>query len=130
MTTVILCGPRQRTHAKTLIDMAPKDAVLSIKEGTRSLDQNAKMWAMLTDIARAKIGGREWSEEVWKAGFMHDLIEQVAFYEGIRGEGFFPVSYRTSQLSKKQFADLLTNIAQYGDEHGVEWRGTPQGVAS
>lgn len=119
--TVILRGPPQRRLAKELIDRAPIDAVVNVREATRNLDQNAKMWAMLSDISRAKPEGRMWSPDTWKAAFMHSLEHQVIFVEGLDGSGPFPVGFRSSNLTVKQMADLITVIYEYGDRHGVRW---------
>ncbi len=119
--TVILRGDVQRLLAKHLIDMAPADAVVTVKEGTRSVDQNAKMWAMLSDIARAKPEGRVWAPEVWKAAFMSALGHEIVWQPGIDGAPAFPAGFRTSRLSKSRMADLITFIAAYGDRHGVRW---------
>jgi len=118
--TVILRGPPQRRLAKELVDRAPDDAVVNIREATRTLDQNALMWAMLSDISRAQPEGRKHTTEVWKALFMHALDHEVRFEMGLNGEPF-PVGFRTSHLSKQQMADLITFIAEYGDRHGVRW---------
>jgi hypothetical protein len=69
--TVILRGPEQRTLATRLIAVAPPNAVVTIREAKRSLDQTAKFWAMLSDVSRAKPDGRTHTPEVWKALFMH-----------------------------------------------------------
>lgn len=119
--TIILRSERQRALACDLIARAPDDAVVTIKEGTRNLDQNARLWAMLSDIARAKPEGRRWTPETWKAAFMHALGHQVQFCEGLEGSGPFPVGFRSSRLSKRQFADLITMAQAYGDQHGVPW---------
>lgn len=117
--TVILHGPSQRSFAKSLLDRAPTDAVVTIRQATRSTDQNAKMWAMLSDISRAKPEGRRWTPETWKAAFMHCLGHQVQFCEGLDGSGPFPLGFRSSRLSVSQMADLITCIQEYGDRHGV-----------
>ena len=119
--TVILRGAAQRVLAKDLIDRAPVDAVVTIKEKTRNLDQNAKMWAMLSDVSRAKPEGRMWPAETWKAAFMHSQGHQCQFGEGLDGSGPFPLGFRTSRLTVRQMADLITVIAEYGDRHGVRW---------
>lgn len=121
--TVILRGLEQRALAAGLIQAAPKDAVVTIREATRNADQNAKMWAMLSDISRAKPEGRRWTPETWKAAFMHALGHQVQFAEGLDGAGPFPVGFRSSRLTVRQMADLITCIAEYGDRHGVRWTG-------
>ena len=56
--TVILRGDAQRALACDLIRRAPQDAVVTIKTATRNLDQNARLWASLSDISRAKPEGR------------------------------------------------------------------------
>ena len=118
--TVILCGPSQRAFAKRLIDAAPGNAVVNVREGKRTLDQNAKMWAMLSDVSRAKPDGREHTTEVWKELFMHALGHQTQFEMGLDGQPF-PVGFRSSRLTKSQMADLITFIAEYGDTRGVRW---------
>lgn len=118
--TVILRGVAQRGLAHKLIDAAPVDAVVTVKEATRNLDQNARMWAMLSDISRAKPDGRKHTPETWKALFMHALGYETRFEMGLNGEPF-PVGLRTSRLTVRQMADLITFIAEYGDRHGVHW---------
>ena len=119
--TVRLTGPTQREYAKRLIDAAPDYAVVTVRAGDRTLDQNAKMWAMLSDIARAKPEGRSWTPEVWKAAFLHCLGHQVQFAEGLDGSGPFPLGFRSSKLSKAQMSDLIEVITEYGTRHGVQW---------
>jgi len=118
--TVILRGPSQRRFAKELVDRAADDAVLNIREATRTLDQNARLWAMLSDISRAQPEGRKHTTEVWKALFMHALGHETRFEMGLNGEPF-PVGFRSSHLNKSQMADLITFISEYGDRHGVRW---------
>lgn len=124
--TVILRGKSQRDFAKRLIDMAPADAVVSIREATRSNDQNAKLWAMLSDISRAMPEGRRWTPETWKAALMHSLGHQVQFCEGLDNSGPFPLGFRSSRLTVKQMADLITCVLEYGDRHGIQWTDKEQ----
>ena len=119
--TVILRSSQQRALAKRLIDAAPNGAVVTVKDATRNLDQNSRMWASLSDVSRAKPEGRMWPPETWKAAFMHSLGHEVIFADGLDGSGPFPVGFRTSRLSVKRMADLITVIQEYGDRHGVQW---------
>lgn len=121
MHTVILHGTSQREFAKSIVDKAPPAAVLTIKPASRSTDQNAKMWAMLSDVSRAKPEGRRWTPETWKCAFMHSLGHQVQFCEGIDNTGPFPLGFRSSRLSKAQMSDLIECIAEYGARHNVKW---------
>lgn len=118
--TVILHGKSQREFAKRLIDLAPIDAVVKVTEAKRTLDQNSKLWAMLSDVSRAKPNGRCQTPEVWKALFMHACGHSVQFEMGLNGQPF-PVGFSSSKLTKRQMADLIETIYQYGAENGVVW---------
>lgn len=127
--TVIISGEHSRARAKALIDRAPEGYVVSLKEGTRTLDQNSKMWAMLTDLSRAKPEGRSLTPKVWKQLFMHSLDHEVRFEMALDGKGMVPIDYSTSKLTKAQMADLITTIDEYGARHGVVW-SEPKGGAA
>ena len=118
--TVIIRGQSQRDLAKRLIDAAPIDAIVSVKEATRSNDQNALMRVLLSDISRAKPNGRRHTPDMWKALMMKACGHHVQFLEGLDGEPF-PIGFRSSRLTVRQMADLITFILAYGDENGVAW---------
>lgn len=118
--TVILIGPNQRDFAHNLINKAPHGAILNIREANRTPDQNAKMWAMLSDISRAMPDGRRHTSDMWKALMMKACGHEVQFLNGIDGEPF-PVGFRSSNLSKPQMAELITFIQMYGDQRRVKW---------
>lgn len=119
--TVILHGPRQRAIAAEIVAAAPVGAVVTVKAATRSADQNAKMWAILSDISRAKPEGRRWTPETWKCAFLHSLGHQVQFADGLDNSGPFPIGFRSSRLTVAQMADLITCAMEYGGRHGVTW---------
>jgi hypothetical protein len=118
--TLVLSGQRQRDLAKRLIDKAPVNAVLNIREAARSLDQNAKMHAMLSDVSRAKPEGRTHTAEIWKCLFMQACGHAVQFENGLNGQPF-PVGFRSSRLTKAQMGELIETIYEYGARHGVVW---------
>lgn len=118
--TVILHSGSQRSFAKGLIDRAPVDAVLTIREAKRSTEQNDKMWSMLSDISRAMPQGRRHTPEVWKALFMHACGHAVQFEMGLNGQPF-PTGFRSSRLTKAQMSDLIEFLYAYGAEQGVRW---------
>ena len=117
--TVILKGNRAAAHA--LVDAAPEGAVLNIREAKRSTDQNAKLWACLSDISRQVLhNGRKYDTDMWKALMMKACSHEVQFIMGLDGNPF-PVGFRSSRMTKAQMADLITFIIQYGDAQGVRW---------
>lgn len=126
--TVVLSNPVARDRAKRLIDLAPHGSVANIREATRSGEQNAKMWAMLSDVSRAKPDGRCHAPETWKALFMAACGWEVQFVEGLDGRPF-PEGFRSSRLTVREMADLITFIQAWGDERGVLWTDERQEAA-
>lgn len=120
--TVILGGDVQRTLAKRLIDRAPPNAVMNVREATRTLDQNAKMHAMLSDIARARPMGRVHTTEVWKCLFMDSCGFKPSWVPSLDCEGVINTGYRSSRLGKAQMSDLIEAMHAFGAEHNVEFK--------
>ena len=108
-------------RAHQLLDKAPEGCVMEVKPPRRTDDQNAKMWAMLSDVSRAKPEGRSLTPDVWKALFMHSLDHQTRFEQALDGNGVVPVGFRSSRLNKAQMSDLIEVIYEYGSRHGVQW---------
>ena len=119
--TIRLIGDAQRRLACDMIGKAPDMAIITIKPETRNADQNALMWVLLSDVSRAKPEGRKWVPETWKCAFMQSLGHQCQFAEGLDGSGPFPVGFKSSRLSVKHMADLITVIQEYGDRHSIAW---------
>lgn len=120
--TTILRGDAQRQLAHRLINAAGENFVVNVRPPSRNTEQNARMWAMLSDVSRAKPEGRKWVPETWKAAFMQSLGHQCQFSDSLDGEsGPFAIGFRTSRLTVGEMADLITVISEYGDRHGVEW---------
>lgn len=119
--TVILRANRELAHR--MVECAPAGSVMTVKKPSRSLDQNAKLWAMLTEISAAKPEGRELTPDVWKAIFMHALDHAQRFEMALDGKGMVPVGFRSSKLTKEQMGDLLEVITEYGARHGVQFKG-------
>ncbi len=118
--TVILRGQEQRTLAQRMIEAAPVDAVVRITPKGRSLDQNALLWACLSDVSRAKPMGRKHTPEVWKALFCHACGHAVQFEMGLNGQPF-PTGFSTSKMTVQEMNDLITFVIAWGDEQGVRW---------
>ncbi len=118
--TVILRGLEQRALACAMVRAAPPDAVVQISGPKRNLDQNARFWAMVSDISRAKPEGRVHTPEVWKCLFMAACGHAVRFEMGLDNRPF-PVGFSSSRLTKREFADLITVAQEYGDRMGVQW---------
>jgi hypothetical protein len=116
-----LMGQRQRDYACDMIRKAPDGYIVTIREPTRNLDQNAKLWSMLADVADAKPDGRVHTPETWKALFLHAMGHQARFLQGLDGE-VFPVGFKSSTLTVREMSALIDFIGAWGSERGVRWR--------
>lgn len=107
----------------TLIDYvmsAPDGWIVEIHEPTRSLQQNAAMWAALADISRqVEWHGKKLSKEDWKHVFSSSLKRQNVV-PGLDG-GFVVLGISTSKMTIKEMSDLLELAHAFGAEHGVKF---------
>ncbi len=119
--TIRLTTDANRARAAHWCHKAPHGSVLNIREATRTTEQNAKLWAMLSDLARAKPEGRDYPTDVWKALAMAMCGHKVRFEPALDGDGVVPIGFRSSRMTKAEMSDLIEAIYAYGAEHGVEW---------
>ena len=119
--TVILRSKASRDGAKRLIELAPDGAILNIRPPSRSSQQNALMWSLLSEVSRAKPDGRQHTPDVWKALFMSACGHAVQFETGLDGAPF-PLGFRSSRLTKEQMTDLIEFILQYCAEKQIHLR--------
>jgi hypothetical protein len=91
----------------------------------RSIEQNARLWALLTDVSRQV----EWpvdgqmqrlSPEDWKDVFSAGLRKGQRVAQGIEG-GFVMLGTRTSRMTVAEMCDLQELICAFGAERGVQW---------
>ena len=94
-------------------------------EAPRTIDQNAKLWALLTDISgqvpwacNGKMG--KLSKEDWKDIFSAELRKEQRVAQGISG-GFVLLGAHTHKMKKRELSDLIEVIYAFGAEHQVTW---------
>jgi len=118
--TVILRANAQREWAKRLIDVAPDNAVATVRPASRSTDQNSRFWAMLSDVSRCKPGGRSMTPERWKAAIMQSFGHAVQFENDLEGRPF-PIGHSSSKLTKQEMSDLMEFMTAHFTHLGVIW---------
>lgn len=101
---------------------------------TRSLEQNSRMWGLLTDIARQvewPVDGKlqRLSPEDWKTILTAALTKGQRVAQGVDG-GFVMLGSSTSRMSVGEMCDLQTLIEAFGSEHGVRWTDPRMPAAS
>jgi hypothetical protein len=100
--------------------MAGHRMVLEVKPLTRSLEQNARLWAMLTDISKqVDWYGRKLTPDDWKHVFSAALKKQEVV-PGIDG-GFVVLGTSTSKMTKSEMCDLQTLMEAFGAEREVRF---------
>lgn len=93
---------------------------VTIKTETRSLEQNARMWAMLTDVSRQVIWhGQKLSPEDWKCMATAALKKQRVI-PGIEG-GFVVLGDSTSQMTIAEMGELMDFLEAFGAQHDVRF---------
>ena len=117
---VHLISDEKKALARKWVDIAPHGTLVKFFEPLRTIPQNAKMHAMLTDISKAKPRGLEHTPDVWKALFMKACGHAVQFVNGLDGEPF-PVGFRSSKMNKAQMAEMFEFMEQFAAENGVEF---------
>lgn len=109
-----------RAGAKAAIEAAPAGFMVTIQPPTRTLEQNARMWAMLSDISKQVVWhGRKLAPEDWKHVFSAALDKQDVV-PGLDG-GFVVLGKSTSKMSIRQMTDLQDLMSAFGAERNVVW---------
>lgn len=123
---IIIENDDDRIKAAKWCRAAPVNTRIAFKASKRTLPQNDRMWAMLTDIAEQKEhSGRKYPAEKWKCIFMAALGQEMQFVPSLDGKSFLPLGYSSSDLSKEEMTDLIELMFAWGAENGVVFRDTP-----
>jgi hypothetical protein len=83
---ITLHGSADKARATNYIAQAPFGTRVELKAAKRTLPQNDRMWAMLTDIAAQKEHcGRKYTPDQWKVLFMHACGREMQFVPTLDG---------------------------------------------
>lgn len=118
----------QRRKVAKLVAELPKFSRVEIKGPARTLDQNNKLWAMLTDLSeQAEWAGKKRSTHDWK-DLMTAAVKVAAGLEAVPGleGGLMILGLHTSEMDVSEMADVITYMLQWGDAHGVVWSDPEQ----
>jgi hypothetical protein len=87
----------------------------------RSLEQNDRMWAMLTDVSQqVDWHGQRLSKEEWKDVFTAALKRQKVV-PGLDG-GFVVLGTSTRRMTVAEVSELMELIAAFGAERSVQFK--------
>jgi len=120
----ILAHAEARRRAIEAVKTAPDGYSVTIKEPTRSLDQNAAQWPILEAFsaqlmwpvngAMCKLEPEDW-KSILSAAFQR---ESVRVAQGLDG-GMVMLGMRTSKMPKRQFSEYLDFLNATAIERGI-----------
>lgn len=117
--TITINHKGDRDLAAHWVSKAPVGTTITFKRSARSVDQNALMWARLTDIAQqVEWYGQKLSSDDWKDIFTASL-RRARVVPGIDAGTYVPLGMRTSDMTKEEFGDLLALMEVFAAEHEV-----------
>ena len=122
---LVLANDAIRAKAMAWVQKAPAETRIEFKAPKRTLPQNARMWAMLTDIAeQVPWHGLRLSADDWKLVFLDALKTELRLVPNVNGTGFVNLGRSSSDLSKEEMGNLMDLIEAFGAQHGVtfHWR--------
>lgn len=118
--TVLLTNRESRDRVCRWVMKAPVNCRVELKEPKRSIPQNDRMWAMLTDVARqVSWHGIKLSPDDWKLMFLDALKREVRMVPNLDGNGFVNLGRSSSDLAKAEMTGLIELIFAFGAQHGV-----------
>lgn len=128
---VILNSRSERERVAKWATVAPFGTRVEFKENKRSIPQNDRMWAMLTEVA----GQLEWhglklSADDWKLVFLDALKREVRMVPNIDGTGFVNLGRSSSKLTIEEMGDLIEIIQAFGARHGVTFKDRQNEVSN
>lgn len=102
--------------------MAGNRMVVEVKPETRSTEQNARLWALLTDISeQVDWYGKKLSPTDWKHIFSSSL-RKLEVVPNLDGTGFVALGLSTSKMTKAEMCDMQELIEAFGADKGVKFK--------
>lgn len=128
--TFILSHNSARRNAMHAVANAPDGWCVEVKPRTRSLEQNAKLWACLDDIAKqVEWHGKKLDREDWKHIFTASL-RKLQVVPNLDGSGFVALGLSTSKMGVREMSELIELVHAFGAGRGVVWSEVVEEVAA
>lgn len=121
---IILSNDFARLKASSWLGKAPLGTVITFSKPKRSVEQNAMLWALLTDIAQQlPWHGLKLSASDYKDLLTAGLKRELRQVPNVDGDGIVLLGARTSEMTVPEMADLLEMVMAFGAQHGVVFSG-------
>ena len=132
-----LTSPASRQLAASFCMEAPNGYVVTFKEPTRSLEQNARMHGMASDLSKqVPWCGQTLSVEQWKRFATAKLKkDKIVFDCNDKGEpdanaGLIVLGASTSAMSVRDVSAIIEWFYWMGAQHNVAWTHEAKELAS
>lgn len=100
--------------------MAGRRMVVEVRPETRSLEQNARLWAMLADISKqVEWYGHRLTPDEWKDVFSASL-KRTKVVPGLDG-GFVVCGQSTSKMTIAEMCEMQELMEAFGAQKGVRF---------
>lgn len=107
-----------RADAERAVRECPRGWMMELRPPTRTLMQNARLWATLDEISKhVEWYGRKLTSDEWKDVFSAALKQQQVV-PGIEG-GFVVLGAHTSAMTISEMSDMLELMSAFAAERGV-----------
>ena len=122
---IILRGEQHRDRAVEILRMLPFEPVMEVTikpfKDSRTLEQNNKMWGVLTDISnQVDWYGKKPTPDEWKQ-IITAAIKKQEVVPGIEG-GFVILGQSTSKMTIAEMSDVIEYGHAFGASKGVVWK--------
>lgn len=120
---ILLNNDADRAKASAWIAKAPPKTRVEFKGPRRSIPQNDRLWAHLTDIASQKDWhGEKLTANQWKMLFLDALKSEFHAVPNLAGTGIVDIGRSSADLSKEEMSEFLALIEAWCAQNGVTLR--------
>lgn len=123
---ISIANEDDRARAAKWLSQAPVGTRVEFKAPKRSLPQNDRLWAMLTDVAtQLPWHGLKLTPDDWKFIFLDALKREMRTVPNIDGNGLVNLGRSSSDLTKAEMTDLIELMHAFGANHNVVFHDEP-----
>lgn len=117
---LVLANQSIRDKACHWIRKAPENTRVEFRKPKRTLPQNDRLHAMITDWAeQVEHHGQKYDVDSWKVILLSAFGYEVRFVPSLDGTSFVPLGMHTSDLSKEECTEFMDFIEAEGALRGV-----------
>lgn len=114
--------PDDRERAIRLVRSVPPGSRVEVKGPKRTLPQNDKFWAMLTDISRQlPWHGHMMAPTDWRSVFIDGLKREGRTVPSLDSNGMVELGRSSTDLSTEEMSDIFELLFAFGANHGIVW---------